>query len=259
MKKLICEMCGSDNLIKANGLYVCQQCETKYTVEEARTLMTEVEGVSADISFDDNSLTIARQAMDREDFESAERYYDKVLQQNSNNIEATVLSAFCGAVLSLYYADYHICEQKFNILANAIQTIEDNYDTSPEDKKEVIERVEKHFTKFFDAYSTKQFAFSGSVQSYNKYVGVRTRFDRTKSVISLFNNVISKYTAVLTSVKEKYNLDYIDAILIKHKPIEPKKTHGCLTAIIITLSSLVVLSFLVWLVYSEMSNTFRSF
>lgn len=41
MKQLHCEMCGSTDLVKQDGMYVCQVCGTKYTVEEAKKLMTE--------------------------------------------------------------------------------------------------------------------------------------------------------------------------------------------------------------------------
>lgn len=36
MKKLVCEMCGSSDLIKQDGLFVCQYCGAKYSVEEAK-------------------------------------------------------------------------------------------------------------------------------------------------------------------------------------------------------------------------------
>lgn len=41
MKQMICEMCGSNNLIKQDGLFVCQNCQTKYSVEDAKNLMVE--------------------------------------------------------------------------------------------------------------------------------------------------------------------------------------------------------------------------
>ena len=41
MKALVCEMCGSTDLIKQNGLFVCQSCGIKYSVEEARKMMIE--------------------------------------------------------------------------------------------------------------------------------------------------------------------------------------------------------------------------
>ena len=42
MKQLICEMCGGNDLIKQDGVFVCQNCGTKYTVEEAKKMMKEV-------------------------------------------------------------------------------------------------------------------------------------------------------------------------------------------------------------------------
>ena len=36
---IVCEMCGSSNLIKQNGVFVCQSCGIKYSLEEARKLM----------------------------------------------------------------------------------------------------------------------------------------------------------------------------------------------------------------------------
>ena len=41
MKQLICEMCGGNDLIKQDGVFVCQNCGTKYTVEEAKKMMKE--------------------------------------------------------------------------------------------------------------------------------------------------------------------------------------------------------------------------
>lgn len=39
MKPLTCEMCNSTEIIKQDGLYVCQSCGTKYSTEEAKKMM----------------------------------------------------------------------------------------------------------------------------------------------------------------------------------------------------------------------------
>ena len=44
MKQLTCEMCGSTDLMKQDGVFVCQSCGTKYSVEEAKKMMVEVGG-----------------------------------------------------------------------------------------------------------------------------------------------------------------------------------------------------------------------
>lgn len=39
MKAMVCELCGSNDLVKQNGAFVCRHCGTKYSVEEAKKLM----------------------------------------------------------------------------------------------------------------------------------------------------------------------------------------------------------------------------
>ena len=41
MKALVCEMCGSNDLVKQEGVFVCQSCGCKYSVEEAKKMMVE--------------------------------------------------------------------------------------------------------------------------------------------------------------------------------------------------------------------------
>ena len=41
MAQLTCELCGSTNFVKKDGLFVCESCGTKYTVEEAKALMAQ--------------------------------------------------------------------------------------------------------------------------------------------------------------------------------------------------------------------------
>lgn len=36
MKQLTCEMCGGTDLIKQDGVFVCQNCGMKYSAEEAK-------------------------------------------------------------------------------------------------------------------------------------------------------------------------------------------------------------------------------
>lgn len=48
MKQLTCEMCGSTELVKQEGNFVCQNCGTKYSVEEAKKMMGGNETQSGD-------------------------------------------------------------------------------------------------------------------------------------------------------------------------------------------------------------------
>ena len=55
MKQLTCEMCGGTDLIKDGGVFVCQTCGCKYSVEEAKKMMiegtVEVQGTVQAVSY----------------------------------------------------------------------------------------------------------------------------------------------------------------------------------------------------------------
>lgn len=67
MKQLVCEMCGSTELMKQDGVFVCQTCGCKYSVEEAKKMMVEgtVE-VAGTVKIDrsDNYNNLVQQARD---------------------------------------------------------------------------------------------------------------------------------------------------------------------------------------------------
>lgn len=105
MKRLTCEVCGSTDLIKQNGVFVCESCGCKYSVEEARKLMIEgkVDVSGSTVKIDksneiDNLLIVARRARDEGNFERAASNYDDVLKINPNNWEANFYRSYCKAL-----------------------------------------------------------------------------------------------------------------------------------------------------------------
>lgn len=104
MKPLTCEMCGSTNLLKQDGVFVCQSCGTKYSVEEAKKMMVEgtvnVEGtVKIDTSSElQNLYEIARRAKDSDNAENAEKYYDMILVKDPTSWEATFYVVYFKAM-----------------------------------------------------------------------------------------------------------------------------------------------------------------
>lgn len=94
MKALTCEMCGSTNIVKEGGLYVCQSCGTKYSVEEARKMMVEgtvdVKGtVKVDTTEElKNLYKIARRAKDSNNYGDAAKYYEMIIIKEPNDWEA---------------------------------------------------------------------------------------------------------------------------------------------------------------------------
>lgn len=96
MNAIICEMCGSQDLVKQDGMYVCQHCGTKYTVEEARKLLGTV---AIDKSTEtEKLLVLARRAREEGNIENAEKYYGLVMQDDPNNWEATFFQVYYKAM-----------------------------------------------------------------------------------------------------------------------------------------------------------------
>ena len=97
MKALTCEMCGSTNLIKEGGVFVCQSCGTKYSVEEAKKMMVEgtvdVKGtVKVDKSNEiENLLKLAEEAIGSVNGEEAYSYANRALEIEPENAKAWFL------------------------------------------------------------------------------------------------------------------------------------------------------------------------
>lgn len=80
-------MCGSNDLLKQDGVFVCQSCGTKYSVEEAKKMMVEIEGtveVKGTVKIDsadeiENLLIRAKQFEKENQTQKALEYYNKIL------------------------------------------------------------------------------------------------------------------------------------------------------------------------------------
>lgn len=95
MKQLTCEMCGSTDLLKQDGVFVCQTCGTKYSVEEAKKMMIEgtvdVSGSTIKVDNSDaieNYMSMAENAYDSGNKAEAEAYCNKVIELAPQNYNA---------------------------------------------------------------------------------------------------------------------------------------------------------------------------
>lgn len=91
MKQLICEMCGSTDMVKQDGVFICQTCGCKYSIDEARKMMVDgtVE-VTGTVKVDntatlDNFKNIARSAIKSRNYEEAENYSNKIIELDPKN------------------------------------------------------------------------------------------------------------------------------------------------------------------------------
>ncbi len=96
MKAIVCEMCGSQDLIKQDGMYVCQNCGTKYDTEEAKKLIVEIKADNSEKL--KNLYQVARRARDNNDSESAAKNYELILNDDPNSWEAYFYSVYYKAM-----------------------------------------------------------------------------------------------------------------------------------------------------------------
>lgn len=160
MKQLICEMCGSTELLKQEGVFVCQSCGTKYSVEEAKRMMVEgtveVQGVVKVDSSEKlkNLYQIARRARDDENSESAAKYYDMILQEDPMSWEASFYTVYYSA-MQTNIANIQSAANKINNCDDTVlKLIKDTVTDSAEQQKAVSEvalRVQTISTMLYSA------------------------------------------------------------------------------------------------------------
>ncbi len=97
MKELKCELCGSNNLVKQEGVFVCQSCNARYSLEEARKMMFDGEQtVKATESPElTNLYTLARKELDSNNFTAAWDYYRRILLMDPKSWEALFYTTYC--------------------------------------------------------------------------------------------------------------------------------------------------------------------
>ncbi len=93
MKAIVCELCGSNEIIKQDGFFTCQSCGTKYDLEEARKLMN-ISVVKVDLSSEvDNRLKNAINEYKAGNTEVAYQLFVEILNIDSDNPEAIIYKA----------------------------------------------------------------------------------------------------------------------------------------------------------------------
>lgn len=102
MKKIACELCDGTEFVKEGGMFVCQGCGTKYTAEEAKSMMKEVEGGPAVVGVPagnpnqqqiENLLLLASNAYSASNNEETEKYCNRAIEYDAMCYKAWFLKA----------------------------------------------------------------------------------------------------------------------------------------------------------------------
>ena len=146
MKRLTCEMCGSTDLLKQDGVFICQSCGCRYSTEEAKKMMVEgtvdVSGstIKVDTSVElANLYQIARRAKDDNNSENAEKYYDMILVKDPTSWEAAFYAVYFKA-MECKIAQIRSAAISVNNCENSVLTLIRDY-VPAEDQEAAVSEV----------------------------------------------------------------------------------------------------------------------
>ena len=205
-------MCGSTDLIKQNGVFVCQTCGCKYSVEEAHKMMIEgVVDVSGSIIKIDNaaqvqkSLDNARRARVKEDWLEAEKYYNLVEREEPQNLEAIFFSAYSKAMQTLIDKNIFVRQDAFKVFINCFSLILEHWDSKQEEENQQI------FTDITAALCkmlTSSFVYTQTTTAH-------TVSDNTVQTYDLFSKVVLSFQATVEQLSQIDDHEYLHEQLIE--------------------------------------------
>lgn len=204
MKAIVCEMCDGRDIIKENGFYVCQSCGTKYSVEEAKKLMVELQGsVTIDKTQElNNLLTLADKARSIEDYPQAQKYYEQILLIDPQNWEAFLFGTIYAALNSTNKtSDLSVVN---NCIRSSLITMKDYFD--PNSHENIISTILQNLYKIEeDRYQFVINEFLTLSRSGGSYMELLTRWP---SIISHFESIIYMLERFASDVLELFGNKY---------------------------------------------------
>lgn len=167
MKQLTCEMCGSTDLMKQDGVFVCQSCGTKYSVEEAKKMMVEgtVE-VQGTVRIDDsakynNVLQLAEDAFIDGRWDSAYSYCNEALTIRPND---PLIIAMQGlAVLGKERIVTDVPTSSTNAMKRMFAVIDTDEASAP-DKIDILTKISNYLDQVCKA---KKSEFEEEIKGFN--------------------------------------------------------------------------------------------
>lgn len=145
MKALVCEMCGSQELVKEGRNVVCQNCKTKYDPEEAKKLLVEVSGsVQIDNSKKlENLYKLARRAKQENNETDAANYYAQISLEDPDSWEAQFYKVYFTAMKTNIAGISSAANSVKNAGISALKLIRDSDESDIQKKKNISELIEK--------------------------------------------------------------------------------------------------------------------
>ena len=195
MKAIRCEICGSSDIVKQNGMFECRYCGAKYSPEEVRNLIGAVRIDRTEET--ENYLTLARRSLNESDFEKAEEYFELILRNDPNHLEAVFFRPFCRAMQS----DLENLRQAAAGFRQSLRSVFDMIGTyDPEDP-----RISSFTELVFDNALYFCASFSGrAARAYPAALRNPGAVEQCNAISEGMAELVVLYDYLLQVVKEKY-------------------------------------------------------
>lgn len=173
MQAIKCELCGSNSFTKEDGYFVCDHCNTKYTLEEAKKMM--IEG-TVNVKVDDsdelkNLYELARRAKSDNNSENAQKYYGQIVIKDPSSWEANFYTVYYQS-MNCKIGEIGVATTRIISCEKTVFTlIKDNVNDADEQRKAVDEVASKLISisnMLFNAY--KNYYDDINIQIKNKFV-----------------------------------------------------------------------------------------
>lgn len=170
MKAIVCEMCGSQNLVKEDGMYVCQNCGTKYSTEEAKKLMVDVSGSTVKVDTSEelkNLYELARRAKTDNNSENAQKYYGQIIVKDPSSWEANFYTTYYQSMNCKIGEIGMAAVRVSNCEDTVFNLIRDNV-TDPDEQRKAVDEVAARLisisTMLFNAYTNHYNGISAQIR-----------------------------------------------------------------------------------------------
>ena len=191
MKAMKCELCGSGDVVKKDGFFVCQYCGAKYSVEEAKKIIGTVKiDKSQEL---ENLYQLARRAKANDDGKDAVKYYEMILLHEPDNWEAQFYHIFYDAWQCLI-KDIAAAAQKVVSVAKSSLTLIEDIDNQ-EERQAAVDEIASQVIRMSVLLTS---AASNHYNSHKSAYGIANSFS---------NQIVNLHEMCYATAEKIYNSD----------------------------------------------------
>ena len=184
MKRLSCELCGSNDLVKENGLFVCQYCGVKYTVEDMKKMMVEGTVVIDTTKEQENLTTMLEVALAAKNYDEIYVNSSKLLEKNPDKWEGWYYKALSAGYKT--NKDEYKFDESVALFKKAFDVANGDTSAITTIRKAVIEVI-KYSSSFYEELLMERpidKAIDSNINAFLKDAYLFLEFARKNSILS---------------------------------------------------------------------------